>query len=307
MKLLEYRKESGKGEGMPMLSNAYYESVTFNGNNNFNISKRVDAEYIGRLHWHPFIEILVSLSDGNEISINFTNYTLNMNDVAVIYPGDLHSIVKENTGSLWVIQFSKELLDIINEMKNSIPLFQQFRIWRYEPSSMESDYRLMLLKSFFEAGNDTEYPFHEVRMYSLLLTFFEKLGAYCVAMKIENDSSDSDQGVNKTHLMAEACLFISQNCTKPLTLDETAVHMGISKSHFSHLFKKYTGLTFVDFLTEERIKRAKSFFGDKDISITEIAFESGFSSISSFNRAFKKITGLSPSHFRESMVSSVNK
>ena len=102
--------------------------------------------------------------------------------------------------------------------------------------------------------------------------------------------------------MAEACLYISQNCTQPLTLDDAAGYMGVSKSHFAHLFKEYTNTTFVDFLTEERIKRAQALFSNPDTQIIDIAFDSGFSSISSFNRAFKKITGLSPSKYRQTMI-----
>lgn len=49
-------------------------------------------------------------------------------------------------------------------------------------------------------------------------------------------------------------------------------------------------------------QNAQVLFSNPDTQIIDIAFDSGFSSISSFNRAFKKITGLSPSKYRQTMI-----
>ncbi|WP_412759101.1 helix-turn-helix domain-containing protein [Neobacillus cucumis] len=77
---------------------------------------------------------------------------------------------------------------------------------------------------------------------------------------------------------------------------------GVSRSYFSYLFKKYTNMTFIEFLTTERIKRSEFLLLDPKAHIIDIAFDSGFLSISSFNRAFKKIKGISPSEFRKTMT-----
>jgi AraC-like DNA-binding protein len=61
-------------------------------------------------------------------------------------------------------------------------------------------------------------------------------------------------------------------------------------------------MTFVEFLTAERIKRAEAFFSDPKIHIVDAAYDSGFSSISSFNRAFRRIKGCSPTQFRRTRV-----
>ena len=89
---------------------------------------------------------------------------------------------------------------------------------------------------------------------------------------------------------------------KTLSLNDVAAHVGVSRSHFAHLFKDYTNMTFVDFLTMERVKLAETFFMNPQLRMIDIAFESGFSSISSFNRAFRKIKGCSPSEFRSTMI-----
>ena len=159
----------------------------------------------------------------------------------------------------------------------------------------------MLLKKF-AAEYETQAPFREVRMYALLLQFFERVGRRCLEEQQADPAGETGPEQKQVKRMAEACLYISQNCTKPLTLEDAAAQMGVSKSYFANLFKRYTNTTFVAFLTEERIKRAQRMFRKPNVHIIDIAFDSGFTSLSAFNRAFKKITGMSPSKFRETMT-----
>lgn len=284
-----------------MLRNDYYESIIFSGGKKIIVSRRVDASYMDKLHWHPFVEILLSLSDANEINVNFTNYTLDLNDIAIIYPGDLHSIRAVAERSMLVVQFSFELYSIMSELRNSSAMFFQSPLIKYTPSHAESDRMIALIKELISVS-EADAPFMEVRMYAKLLDFFQMVGQRCIMASEDSANGAPSTECKATKQMAEACLYISHNCTKPLTLDDISAHMGISRSYFSHLFKRYTNMTFVNFLTAERVKRAQAMFSDPNALIIDIAFDSGFSSISTFNRAFKKITGFSPSRFRETMI-----
>lgn len=284
-----------------MLSSNYYESISFSDGKNFNTSRSVDPSFLGKLHWHPFTEILVSLNELNRVSINFTKYRLGCNDILVIYPGDLHSIDVCSTDSLLVLQFSDSLLTIVNELKCWLPLLSQYPLVKYSPFPAESDQPVLLIKKLFEYS-ESDSHFREVGMYSLLLHFFELIGNHCMRARAENDGTEAITADRTVKKMAEACLYISQNCTRPLMLKDISGYLGISKSRFSHLFKEYTGITFVDYLAEERIRHAQNLFLNPKAQIIDIAFDSGFASISSFNRAFKKVTGLSPSKFRETMI-----
>jgi AraC-like DNA-binding protein len=281
-----------------MLMNNYFERLNFDSGKKFNVSKRIDLNFSDTMHWHPFIEILVSLYDNNEVTINFTKYVLKTNDLVIIYPGDLHSLNHVAENAFILVQFPLDLLMIMSEINANLSVFYQYHCIKYDPSNIDSDRMIFLIKKLPELYySDT--PFNEVRIYSLLLEFFAKFGQYCVNAKKEEFSGDTNTDYKSTKLITEACLYISQNCTKPLTLDEVSNHIGVSKSYFSHLFKNYTNMTFIEFLTTERIKRSEFLLSDQKASVIDIAFDSGFSSISSFNRAFKKIKGLSPSEFRK--------
>ena len=91
-----------------------------------------------------------------------------------------------------------------------------------------------------------------------------------------------------------ACTYISQNCEKDLSQKDISDIFGFSHFYFSRLFKEYTHMTFNDYLSNERIQRATRLLCEEALPITEIAYQSGFQSISNFNRVFNKITHYSP-------------
>ena len=281
-----------------MLKNEYFESVRFSEGNKFKVSRKLSEDYRGKLHWHPFAEILVCLTDRLSATVNFTDYHLHCSDILILYPGDLHSIGDCPADSLLIIQFPYELLAIMDEFRSRETLFFRSPLIRYDPRKPECD-RLILTIKQFAALAEKEHPYREMQMYSLLLSFFGQIGTGFLHAPQEQAAGNPGTGHKTTKQMAEACLYISHNCTSPLTLDDVAAHLGISKSHFAHRFKDFTNMTFLDFLTGERVKRAQALMQDPGTRIIDIAFDSGFSSISSFNRAFKKITGVTPSDYRD--------
>jgi len=97
----------------------------------------------------------------------------------------------------------------------------------------------------------------------------------------------------------KACAFIrSHALTSDLRLPDVARHCGMSGGHFSRRFHHATGLTFREYLTQARVEHARSLLLEGSQSITEIAFASGFQSLSQFHRAFRKAHGCSPRALR---------
>src|SRR5580765_1021443 len=73
---------------------------------------------------------------------------------------------------------------------------------------------------------------------------------------------------------------------------------GVSEAHFARSFKDAFGVPPHRYLLTRRIERAKTLLRDTDLSITEIAFETGWKSLGTFGRTFRDITGESPSELR---------
>ena len=74
--------------------------------------------------------------------------------------------------------------------------------------------------------------------------------------------------------------------------------MKVSVGYFSELFHKTTGMTFTDYVTRMRVEKVKHLLGDARLQITTIAFDTGFKSVSQFNRVVRRVTGISPRQYR---------
>jgi transcriptional regulator GlxA family with amidase domain len=93
--------------------------------------------------------------------------------------------------------------------------------------------------------------------------------------------------------------FIDAHLGEDVSLGEVAHAVNMSANYFSELFKKATGINFVDYVSRVRVEKTKHLLLDPRRHITEIAFDVGFKSLSQFNRVFHKHAGMSPREYRE--------
>jgi len=99
--------------------------------------------------------------------------------------------------------------------------------------------------------------------------------------------------------LVKAKEYIETYYHRPLTLEEVAEHVELSPYYFSKLFKDRFGMTFIDYLTEVRIEKAKQAMNDERKSLKEICFLVGYNDPNYFSRVFKKWTGVSPTDYRK--------
>lgn len=92
--------------------------------------------------------------------------------------------------------------------------------------------------------------------------------------------------------------IVEEQYSENLLLIDVAAQAGVSRFHLHRAFKKRTGYTPRKYVEKIRINRAKKLLLTTRSSVTEIAFQVGFQSISSFNKTFKRHTDLTPSQFQ---------
>jgi AraC-like DNA-binding protein/CheY-like chemotaxis protein len=95
--------------------------------------------------------------------------------------------------------------------------------------------------------------------------------------------------------------YLNEHLTENIHLDKVAEEAGMSKYHFCRIFKKSLGMSPMQFLTISRIELAKVLLRKSGASITSVIYKVGFNDISGFNRQFKKLTGMTPTDFKESL------
>jgi AraC-like DNA-binding protein len=93
--------------------------------------------------------------------------------------------------------------------------------------------------------------------------------------------------------------YVQKHFAEKITLEDVANVASMSIISFNRFIKKRTGKTFVNYINDIRIGYAARWLVEKDMSVSEVAFKSGFNNIANFNRSFKATKNCTPSQYRE--------
>ncbi|MCM3632753.1 AraC family transcriptional regulator [Paenibacillus camelliae] len=113
---------------------------------------------------------------------------------------------------------------------------------------------------------------------------------------------DSQQARHNSSMMPEwmtdVLSYADAHPEADLSLSALARHAAVTPSHFSRVFKRLTGMNVTDYVTAKRVMRAKELIQQSHMSISEIAEQCGFGSITHFHRKFKALTGMTPAQYK---------
>ncbi|MEA5403295.1 helix-turn-helix domain-containing protein [Arcicella sp. DC2W] len=97
-------------------------------------------------------------------------------------------------------------------------------------------------------------------------------------------------------------VYITQNYLQPISIADIGTAVGLHPDYANSIFKKAFGCTLHEYIIQERISHAQRKLTISNQSITEIAFECGFNSISRFNATFRKMNGCTPREYRKTNI-----
>ena len=254
-----------------------------------------DADF--PLHWHYAIEIIVPLENTYTVVTQQHEYVLNPGDILIIPAGEVHELKAPKSGSRMVFLFDYTAISHLNGFSAVTPFLSQPVLIPKDEESTFYDHEIDLLSQIFmEFVN--QGAFSELIIYSILLSFFVTLGKYRMMTSESIAENDTGKQQELAQKLAIAFDYLDSHYTEDVTLEDVAFVAGFSKFHFSRLFKQCSGQNFHEYLLLKRIKAAEMLLLRPDYSVTEIALQSGFSSLSTFNRTFKKIKNCSPTEYR---------
>lgn len=253
-------------------------------------------------HWHSAMEIILPIENYYEVKVGETLYHLNPDEMLIIPPGEIHEILTPPEGIRFIYMMNITGISKLRSFSGIQPILSSPLYLTAEtyPRIYDDIYNI-LLQIRSEYFNENEFA--ELSIQALLLNLFVKLG--------ENRSREKDlfstSRPGKQHEYVQrfnaALEYIDANYMEDISLEYLADQIGFSKFHFSRLFKQYTDYNFSDYLCIRRIKAAEELLEDPSYSVTEVALNSGFASISTFNRIFKQKKGITPSEYRKRCTS----
>ncbi|MGL4605877.1 MAG: PocR ligand-binding domain-containing protein [Eubacteriaceae bacterium] len=108
--------------------------------------------------------------------------------------------------------------------------------------------------------------------------------------------------IKEKKIVDTASEYIRENLGENLSLEKIADVVFVSKYYLSHIFKKNTDCTVIEYITKVKIEAAKKMLHNPQISISEISMHLGYQDTSYFTKVFKKRTQMTPSQFRKKLV-----
>ena len=280
--------------------NSTHELVAYHNDTIIRIWRNVESRGF-KPHWHSSIEMILPVENYYDVKITNKDYRINPGEILIIPPRELHELVAPPDGVRFIFQFN---INVMAQLKG----FASIQSMLSKPLHITKDSHPLIYNEVYQTLLDMckEYisgnPYSELSIFSLLIKMLIAL--------YENHIQTTDlfQNVNINKHQEYVTKFgnlldyIDTHYTEDLTLEDMADIIGFSKYHFSRLFKQYTNFTFCDYLKHRRIQAAEMLLEQPEYSITEVALQAGFPSISTFNRIFKEYKNCTPTEFRNMMA-----
>lgn len=229
-------------------------------------------------HMHRQVEIFYVLDGAIEITIAGQKKLLEKGMISIAFPNAVHETFTPEHSSAVMVIFNHTLLaDFSAEFNTQMPK-NPFLACPQNAEQFSS-----LINGLLENKNNTDIRISKGYLYLLTAMLLSQMPL----TRQENlyDSAGICQDISN---------YLNQHFTEELSLSQLADAIGYSKYHISHIFKEKFGCSYNDYLKRIRAEHAMGLLTHSELSVTEICFASGFSSLRSFYRAFHEIYGTSP-------------
>ncbi len=276
-----------------------YENYGFDRVSAINLSTGY-KERSYQAHWHPYGEIvLVGPGKTNVFMVNQHTYELVEGDFLLVWPMEMHGIIDADREKSLVIQFSNAFMNSLFDLQRIMHFYRNLHVLciNAHPQLVAGLTAIAnrMKEIYLAAGPD-----RELRCCILLMEFMLTLDEHRDEFMPEIRSGDS---YSYTDTVMRRLIMVTDYIKNNLTADDLsqgamAQMAGISKDYFSRIFRSVTGMNYSKWLNTVRMEKAAELLADRDMTLTEIAMNAGFQSISSFNRVFRAEKGMSPGEYR---------
>jgi len=268
------------------------EFVTYQEDSSFRMWYS-DVPWRYEAHSHSAVEIVLPQTGWVDYTVQDQLYHVHRDEVLIVPPGVNHGLNMEEGSSRLLFLFEPQVLEEMRDIKAASHGFQR-TFYLHDGSETHARVR-KLLESAAETYRSHEMMWNTV-CFSYILQIYALLGQEYLSSRFRAERRQ--ENVIETQVISTAMNYINANFQRELTLDEVADFAGFSRYYFSRSFKIQTGYTFKDYLTQKRIQAAMELLMHTRKPMHEVAMESGFGSIATFNRVFRDSKGCTPTQYR---------
>ncbi len=244
-------------------------------------------------HDHSAVEICLTLEGVVDYTVQDTLYHVRKGEALILPPDIPHSLSMGDNSSRYLYLFEPEMILAMRDIKAVIRQFNRpFHLHDGSDAHIRIREALLKAQAVYERGE----AMWNTACYGYFLRMYAALGQHSLLnqrpRQKETDHSEDPE------VITAAMGYINTHYREELTRNDVAEFAGFSRFYFSRSFKKQTGYSFKDYLCQKRLQVAADLLIRSNSPRKDVARESGFGSVATFNRVFREKKGCTPTQYR---------
>lgn len=234
------------------------------------------------MHMHRCYEFVLMVSGEMNMRIEKQEYLLREGDLVLIKPNRLHSYdsPRGSGGKCIICVFSQDLIAAVSDS-----------LTKYQLASPLIHHVSSFYREMFKGMNESQ-DIATIKgfLYTICGLFYRDLN-----VSIEDDVTKD------TLLLRDIFIYLEGHMAEPCTLKSMAAELGYHPTYISRYFSKIVGIPFYEYVQSVKIDRACYLLMNTKDSVLSIAISCGFTTLSSFNRTFRIVKGMTPREYRQTI------
>ena len=254
-------------------------------------------------HFHTQYEIFYIIEGERVFFFNNREYIARAGDLILVNSNLIHmtrSVTGSNDGHNRIILYiTREKMESYDAMLPSLHLVQFFDDYYgiYHLDREQQALILALFRSIRHALTERKRNYRTGIDLDILSWLFKMMEF----VRMQHQETPNESDTPKYRAAYKIADYLTENCERPISLEELSEEFFLSKSYICRIFKEVTGYTISEYTNIHRIRKAKRYLEETDLSISEISHRLGYESLTYFERMFKHYMTLSPLKYRKTL------
>ena len=230
-------------------------------------------------HMHSSFELITVTEGEMEVTVDGNTYQLGELDALLIFPHQTHSFATKGTSKHFLCIFSTKLVSAFDNL---------------HASSIPTDSRMKLSKEVLDRLE---------RMSNAESVIGVKGALYSICADFDMQRSSAGRRDYDGDLMHKIIDFVKYHYKEECSLAALSQYTSYHYAYLSKFFRERFGVSFTEYVNRYRISKACYLLGNGREAVLNIALDSGYATLRSFNRSFKAVMGMTPTEYRSKLTS----